>query len=295
MPNSITQAFVNQFRDNIRDLYQQEGSMLRSRVMEEPLDGELKFFERLGPVAAVVKTGRHSDTPILDVDHSRRAVIAQDFVWATLIDREDLLRTLVNPQSNYVRQAGWALGRTMDDIIIGAALGPAKAGKDGSLNVLLPAGQMIPDGGTNLTVAKLRQASRIFNENEVPVRDRHCAITAAGVEALLGQTEFTSIDFNTQRTLVDGATRIMEEGRATFMGFNFVMTERLPKDDATGIHTAVCWHRFAIGHAVARDITTRIDERIDKNYAMQVWAAMSSGAVRLEEEGVVTIDYDINA
>lgn len=112
MPDSITTAFVQQYKDNIRILFQQEGSKLREAVMMEDLQGEIRYFERIAAVAAQLRTTRHGDTPLLDVDHSRRAVIGLDYEWASLIDRQDLLRTLINPQSSYVRSAAMALGRS---------------------------------------------------------------------------------------------------------------------------------------------------------------------------------------
>ena len=286
MPNSITTAFVQQFKDNVRELYQQKGSRLRPLVMEEELTGELKFFERIGPVTAVLKTGRHSPTPILDVDHSRRAVMAADYEWATLIDREDLLRTLIDPQSNYVRLAAMALGRAMDDMIVTELLGSAKTGKKGDVLVALPASQLIANGGTNLTVAKLRSAKLRLDEEEVPEEGRHWAITAAGLSALLEQTEITSTDFASVKALVMGDVD-------TFLGFSFVRLERLPK--VGNIHSSIVWQKDAFAIAVPQDITTRIDERVDLSMVHQVFAKASFGGVRMEEFGVLQVDYDVTA
>ena len=283
MPNSITTAFVEQFKDNIRLLYQQEGSRLKMTVMMEDLEGEIRHFERLGPAAAVLKGGRHSDTPLLDIEHSRRSVVGLDYEWATLIDRQDLLRTLINPQSSYVRQAVNALGRAMDDVIVSAAGGNARSGKDGSTLVALPSSQIIVDGGTGLTVDKLRQTKKILDAGEVPDGDRHFIFNACGLQDLLEETETTSSDFASVKALVNGEIN-------TFMGFMFHRMERLP---ATGnIRSCFAWHKNAVGLAMASDIMTRIDEREDKSYATQVYAASTFGAVRLEEEGVVQIDFD---
>jgi hypothetical protein len=44
-----------------------------------------------------------------------------------------------------------------------------------------------------------------------------------------------------------------------------------------------------MGLAVGADITTRISERDDKNYATQVFLSMVIGATRVEDEKVVEI------
>ena len=82
MANTITQAFVQQFQDNLIHLAQQKGSRLRGSVNEQSVTGEKFNFERLGTVAAVAKTTRHTTTPVLDVPHSRRTATMSDFQWA---------------------------------------------------------------------------------------------------------------------------------------------------------------------------------------------------------------------
>ena len=260
--------------------------MLRNAVMQEDLEGEIRHFERIGPAAAVLKTGRHSDTPILDIEHSRRSVVGLDYIWASLIDREDLLRTLIQPQSAYVRQAVTAIGRAMDDVIVEAMGGNAKSGKDGSTLVALPAGQKIAAGGTKMSVDKMRQAKRILDANEVPPMGRWLALNAIGLEDLLQETETTSADFNSVKALVQGEIN-------SFLGFNIIRLERLPSQ-AANERSAYAWHRDALGLAMAQDIMVDIDVRKDKNLATQVFAAATFGAVRIEDEGVVEIDYAEN-
>jgi hypothetical protein len=46
---------------------------------------------------------------------------------------------------------------------------------------------------------------------------------------------------------------------------------------------------------VGKDISTKITERPDKNYATQVFASMSIGATRLEEARVGYIECDVGA
>ena len=68
MPDSITTAFVQQYKDNIRILFQQEGSKLREAVMMEDLQGEIRYFERIAAVAAQLRTTRHGDTVGADLE-----------------------------------------------------------------------------------------------------------------------------------------------------------------------------------------------------------------------------------
>jgi hypothetical protein len=50
------------------------------------------------------------------------------------------------------------------------------------------------------------------------------------------------------------------------------------------------WHRGAIGLSIAREITTKINERPDLNNSIQVRSLMMQAAVRVWEGGVVAVD-----
>ena len=69
MSTQITTAFVNQFSANVQMLSQQMGSKLRDTVDVETITGEKAFFEQVGSAAAVERTSRRADTPIMDTPH----------------------------------------------------------------------------------------------------------------------------------------------------------------------------------------------------------------------------------
>ena len=46
-------------------LSQQMGSLLRGSVDSETITGEKAFFDQVGKAAAVVRTTRHGDTPLM--------------------------------------------------------------------------------------------------------------------------------------------------------------------------------------------------------------------------------------
>jgi hypothetical protein len=52
----------------------------------------------------------------------------------------------------------------------------------------------------------------------------------------------------------------------------------------------IFWHRGAVGFSVAREITTKINERADLNNSIQVRSLMMQAAVRVWEGGVVAVD-----
>jgi len=284
MSTEVTTAFVQQYSANVQMLSQQMGSRLRDAVRVENMTGKNAFFDQVGKATAQKRTTRHADTPQIDTPHARRRVSLVDYEYADLIDDQDKVRMLIDPTSAYAQAAAAAMGRAMDDEIIAAALGTAFTGETGSTSTALPAAQQIANGGADMSLAKLRQAKKILDLSDVdPSIPRYLACGPDQIEALLADTNVTSSDFNTVKALVQGEVN-------QFMGFNFIVTNRLAKSG--NIRSCFAWAEDGLALAVGRDVMARIDERNDKGYATQVYYCMSIGSTRMEEEKVVQIDCD---
>ena len=284
MSTQINTAFVQQYSANVQMLSQQMGSRLRDAVRVESMTGKNAFFDQVGLATATKRTTRHADTPQMDTPHARRRVSLVDYEYADLIDDQDKIRMLIDPTSSYAMAAAAAMGRAMDDEIIAAATGTAFTGETGSTSTALPAAQQIAAGGTDLTVAKLREAKKKLDLADVdPSINRYIACGPDQIEALLGDTNVTSSDFNTVKALVQGEV-------TQFMGFEFIMTNRLAKSGDN--RTCFAWAEDGLALAIGKDVNARIDERADKGYATQVYYCMSVGATRMEEEKIVQILCD---
>ena len=229
--------------------------------------GEDNVFDQVGSAAAVLRTTRHADTPLIDTPHSRRMVTMADYEYADLIDDQDKIRLLVDPTSTYARAAASAMGRAIDDVIIAASVGTAKTGTHGS---------------ANLTIAKLLSAKQILDEGNVdPSIPRYLVCAPDQISALLGTTQVTSSDFNTVRALATGEVN-------SYLGFNFIVSNRLGLDSNS--HRQVfAFAGDGIKLAMGKEPSARIDERSDKSYATQVYYCMTLGASRMEESKVVEI------
>ena len=282
MSTQITTAFVNQFSANVQMLSQQMGSLLRNAVDTESVNGEKAFFDQVGQAAAVLRTSRHADTPLVETPHTRRMVTMSDYEYADLIDDSDKVRLLVDPTSTYSRAAAAAMGRAMDDVIITAALGTSQTGKDGSTSTTLPAGQKIAHGSAGLTIAKLVSAKELLDAASVdPSIPRHIIVSPKQISDLLNNTTVTSSDFNTVKALAQGEIN-------SFVGFNFIVSNRL-NTDSNSDRQVIAFAQDGIKLAVGKEPAARIDERADKSYSTQVYYCQTIGATRMEEEKVVEI------
>ena len=281
---AVSVGFVKQFGANVMHLVQQKGSRLRPTVLvnpDGPIVGEEAFFDQLGTQTAQKKTTRNSDTPIGTPDHARRMVTLFDFELAVLHDKQDQLKMLADPTSRYVQSQAFALGRAMDTEIIVAASGTAKTGKTGATSTTLPSAQKGVSASAGLTIAKLLSAKEILDAAETdPDEKRYCIVSAKQVTNLINTTEIKSADYNTVKALAAGQLN-------TFLGFEFVRSQRL--ETASSERLVLCYLRTGLVLAVAQEITTRMTERADKSYAMQVYASLGIGATRMEEEQIVQV------
>jgi hypothetical protein len=282
MSSQVQIAFNAMYSANIMLLVQQKGSRLKDAVRQETVTGEIAYFDQIGAGSAIKRQSRHADTPLTETPHARRQVMLEDYEYSDLVDRLDQVKTLTDPTSAYAQAAAHALGRAMDDVIIAQANGTARTGKTGQVPVALPAPQKIAAGGSGLTFAKLLQAKEILDaaEND-PDEPRYLACPAKDITVLLGTTQVTSSDYNTVKALAAGQID-------TFLGFKFIRTQRLGLN-GSGERACLAWRQSALLLALAQTPKVKVTERPDKSYATQVYCAMSIGATRMEEEGVVEI------
>ena len=297
MSVQITTAFVEQYKANVYHLLQQKGSRLRPYVRQESVTGRNAYFEQIGPTSARLRTSRHSDTPRMDTPHARRRVSLADYDWADMIDNEDKVRMLINPASEYAQAAMWAMGRAMDDAIISAFDGSAFTGVDGSTSTAYDSNMTIAvntvwpgvtSADTGLNLAKLIEARRVLGQNDVdPDEEVFAAVNARQISSLLKDERVVSGDYNSALPLVNG--QISRIGGVTLIPCNRITVDSNSDDEVP------YWTRSGMLLALGQDMTTRISERDDKNYATQVFCSMIIGATRMEERRVGVILCDPGA
>jgi len=292
MSFNVTTHFVQQYTTNVQLLLQQKGSKLRNTVTVGSYTGKAaKAIEQVGPVTAQKRVIRHGDTPLISTPADARWVFPVDYEWADLIDDQDKLRMLIDPQSSYAQNGAYALGRAMDDEIIEAFFSVAKTGENGSTNTSFGSNQDVSvstgsTGATGLNISKLREAKKILMANEVDIDNDplFCIITAQQHDDLLNEAQAISLDYNTRPVLVDGKI-------TAFMGFNFIHTERLPVDSSS-FRRVPAFAKSGMHMGLFNDISTMISDRADKGYATQVYVKGTFGATRTEEGKVVEIKCD---
>lgn len=292
MSVQITEAFVQKYSSNMMLRAQQKGSRLRNAVTVEQGVGKSYSFDYVGAVAAQQILDRNGDSPVIDTPHNRRWVTLSGYETGDLIDSIDKVAMLADPESKYIETHGAAMGRAMDDVIVASALGTSVTGETGTTTASFPSGNQVAvnswkygsgTGNAGLTISKLIEARTILVAAEAIEPGEQLTLVCAQkqISNLLSTTEATSEDYASVKALVKGDID-------TFMGFNFIRSERL-QTDGSGYRRVLAFAKSGIGLAIGKDITAQVDRRPDKRFSWYAYFQMFIGATRLEEEKVVEI------
>lgn len=291
MSNQIPTHYAVQYASNIELLLQQKGSRLRDTVTLKSITGAKSAVpvDQIGKVEATKRTTRYPVLTPADTPAERPWVYPSDYDWNDLIDSIDKLRVVTDPQSAYVANGTYAMGRAQDSEIIAAFFADRKTGEAGATTTSFLAANVVAvnygaAGAVGLTVAKLRQAKKILLAAEVDMEMDPITIpiSAAQHDNLLSEIQITSLDFNERPVLVEGTV-------TRFLGFNFKHSEML-STDASSYRQIPVYAKSGMVLAVWNDITTDISIRKDlAGLPVQVYVFGTFGATRLEEKKVVKI------
>ena len=292
MSVNLVNHYVQQYSTNIQLLLQQKGSKLRDCVtMGSYVGKQASPVDQIGKVEMQTVTGRFNPMSRVDAPTDRRWVFPSDFDLPQLIDSFDKLRLITDPKSAYVQNAVMAAGRKFDALICAAFNGTAKTGETGSTSTTATAGNEVDVavGGSNskLNVSKLREVKRLMMTNfiDFETEEAYIGITAADHDALLGDIQVTSRDFNDKPVLVNGRVE-------SFMGFTFKHCELIETVCAgTNEVTLPVWVKSGMHLGVWNDIQNTVSQRDDlQGLPWQLYTIMTAGATRIEENKVYAIE-----
>jgi len=288
MAVSIDQSFVDGFRDVLRHLSQQKTSKFRPYTDQYSPEAETGNWDRLGLAEAAPKV-RGAATPNSERVWSRRIAVASPFNDAELTEVEDPSMMLIDPNSNFVKSLGYSMGRSMDDLIINAAIGNAlnsvRAG-DGSntpTNIALPAGQIIGDYTAPISFDMVTEVIEKFNTNDIDMDEPKVAfIGPRQIRELMNLTEQTSADYVQAQALQQNGIV------PNWMGFTWIMSTRLHALTPAATNKDLIFMTYdAVGFHIPEDITTFVKRDASVQYAWRPYCQYTAGAVRVEDEKVV--------
>jgi len=294
MSDGLIDLYTQQFSTLLLAKLQQQGSKLRGRVQEGSHKGNMASpIQYIGPVQAKAPAGRFALLNYQQPTFTRRWVEPVDKEIPLVIDTFDELKTIVDPKSQYSTQSAYAANREYDDRLIAAAFGTAKIGGDASSltnetfdtsswQILNTFGSGATSSG--LTVAKIREAKRMFRKAEVDVDAEQITwvTNSQGESDLMAQAQVVSTDFNDRPVLTDGKI-------TRFYGMDFVYSERL--SSSANVRKNIVFVKSGLYLGMWQEMQTRIDQAVWlSSQPWQVYTKMSSGATRLEPGRLLEVD-----
>lgn len=293
--NLVAKLATTQFSTNLELKLQQHGSKLRGRVSEGMHVGKMASpINQMGAIAMSTPEGRFAPKGREDADFTRRWVFPQDGELNQLIDSFDELKTIVDPQSQYVTNAANAVGRAWDDCIISAAFGTAQVGQDAnglssetwaSFSSAYTVASTYGSGASasGLSVAKLIETKRILRKNQVDIETDPVTLVIGSQQEsdLLNQVQVVSTEFNDKPVLVDGQIK-------RFLGFDIVYSERLTT--SSNVRQIIAFAKSGMYLGMWKDTVNRASIRNDlSGEPWQLYTQTSFGATRTQPGKVVQI------
>jgi len=169
--------------------------------------------------------------------------------------------------------------RQIDDVIFASATGDATDGAGAP--VVFPAGQVVGDGTTVFTFDAVTEVYEKFMQNDIdPDEEKYMFVGPTQLRKMQQLTEYTSSDYVTVQALANNGFV------KNWMGFHWIVSTRLLQPGAGEI-SCLAMTKQAIGLQMNRDITTRVAEDPSISFAWRIYAYMTLGAVRVEDEHIV--------
>ena len=274
MSKSLSTVAVEEFDSEVKQAYQGQSNLRATVTLRANVTAGTYKFRALGKGLANQKATQADVTP-MDVSNSTATATLENWNAPEYTDIFDQAGVNFDEQAELAQAIGMAIARREDQLVIDALTA------SGTTNT-------IAAGGNNLTLAKLIECSRDLNDQGVPTSDRHILVSAAGLDSLLNDTNVTSTDFNSVKSLVMGEID-------TFVGFKFHVIETRDEGglpiDGSSIRDTYAYHKSAVGLAVGLGPKTEV------NYVSQKtsWLCngiLKAGAVARDATGIVICDTD---
>jgi len=273
MAQSITNAFVTLFDEEVKQAYQGEALLRGTMRTRTGVQGNTVKFPKIGKGVATVRVPQTDVTP-LNVTYSQVTATMTDYIAAEYSDIFHQSHVNFDERRELVQVVSKSIARRMDQLCIDA-LNAASSPSTVATSV----------GGaaSNMNIEKLRAAAKAMNDNNVPAEGRHLLMHSSQLDALLGETEITSADFASVKALVRGEIN-------SFMGFNIItMGDRdeggVPKPST---RTCFAWHQDSMGYAESMSQKSEVNY-IPEKTSFLVSSMFSAGAVAIDDEGIVKI------
>ncbi len=294
---SLSSHYTDAFEANLSSVPQQKGSRLVAVV-----DSNLNFTkpgdmfnaddlrESSGPKPIEDRFGK---SPEGARGKKRRVGFWTPYDDGEWVDDIDTAKSLSDPTNETMVSMQWGHERYRDDVIIAGLDAPAREGRTGEVTVPFPASQVIAvndwsykrkgdssSGNAPLTFAKLNNAAKKLGQSQIEGR-RTFVTNREGVAQLLTDPTITDRESSSVQMLMSGEL-------SAFMGFDWVVTERLPFETGS-VRKNFAFVRPAVQYRERKLTMATIVRRADRKFNWYAYYKGMNGMLRRYDEAVVKV------
>lgn len=322
---NLLNTYVIGFDRAIRETVEVKGGKLRPYVQLATGDlfrKEGVYQRTTGGGLPQKVTNRFGDSPVSDIDYSRRRTSRVSYQDGQFMDWADVSKMGVDPRNAKLQIMKNKFLRQEDIILDQALLGSAQGGVDGGTPTTLPDANFVKVDVTTSGTAegfsykKFLASLEKFGSNNVDI-DSQAPIFKVSWKQwkdMMDDDNFINFDYTSQRPVDRSVGTIYD-----YMGAKFCISNILPyfdEDKATAYteadfniadsdiktttgtwnntnnsntRTAYAFMPDAALLEINPDLTSKISERADKSFNYYAYMKAEFGAVRMEEEKVVVI------
>ena len=283
MSKNLSAVAVTVFDEMVKHAYQTmgatNGGIANAVTQRNNVTGDTYKFRAMGKGLANQKASQADVTP-MDISHSLITATLENWLAPEYTDIFDAAEVNFDEKQELAYTIAGALHRRREQLIIDA-MDDATPGATVATSV----------GGadTNMNVEKAIAASKELNDAGVPMdKDRHIAVSADGLSAMLNETQVGSSDFSSVQALMTGELNY-------WMGFNWHVIETRTEGGlniaAGDVRECYAWHKSAVGLATGIDIRTEVNW-VPHKTSWLCNGIMKSGAAIRDTAGLIQVNAD---
>lgn len=321
MSQELLNTYITGFNRSIRETVEVKGGKLRKYVQLASGDlyrSEGVYQRTSGGGLPTKKTNRFGDSPVSELDYSRRRVSRTPYEDGQFMSWVDIKRMGIDPRSTKLSTMRQKFLRQEDILIDQAMLGVAKGGDNGETDTAFDTDNIIAVGAgassgystAGWNYEKFTSAITQFGNNNIDLEQSTPVFKFSWNQwyDMMNDDKFINFDY-TKMGPVDKKAGIM----FPYMGCMFCVSNIVPymnsagtgfniadtdintsagkwnDTDSTAVRAVTAFVEDAVLLEINPDITTEMDKRADKGFDWYAYLKMDLGAVRMEEEKVISI------
>lgn len=252
-----------------------------------------QMIELYGSTTAVKNLGRKADTPDIDSSVEPVWVTPTQLAWGRLMEKEDVIKAVMDPQSQFIKVGAAAMVRGKDEVLRDATFGSRRIGQDGGTTsswngdtVAVGIGSSDDATATGMNVKKLIRGVRYLQSRQVDIDTEQlfAKVNAQGMEELYRDITYINTDYRGKSVLegkqvreIMGITIIPADGSAAEANY----------DGST--YTSALWCKSGMLWGEFSPLTSDIPLRADKMNRPHPQSEQWLGATRTEDYKVVKV------